>query len=344
MKSILLVLLVVGAVALGVFWLGPSRKPAQTPAEIARLKTELAQKEQQIQQLESDQKRAEGQVRELAKLSDEIASQSLAREAALSNAVAQAATGKAGGTNGTAGEEGGGLGKMLAGMMKDPEMRKMIRDQQSMAMNQLYDPFVKRMNLTPEEAGKFKEILANSMEGGLEMASSMFGGGGATNRAELLKSVADQQKVHEAEMKTLLGEERYAQYQDYQQTVGERAQLNQFRQQFSGADGISEEQTETLLTMMREEKKNVAATTGTAFPGQNSTDMQAMLKEDQMQKLLAAQETVNQNVYARAGQVLTPSQLASFATYQTNQLQILRMGLNMARRFMGEGSEAAAPK
>jgi hypothetical protein len=338
MKKLLAILALAGILTAAVIWLIPSRPSAPPPPQVDQLKAELAEREQKIQELEAERKRAETQVRELARLSDDIAAQNLAREAALSNALATRDTARAETTSTNA---EGGFGKMLAGIMKDPEMRKMIREQQSAALNQLYEPLIKRLQLTPEEAQKFSDILAGGMESGMELASSMFGGGDATNRTALAKSIAAQQEEQKNQMKALLGEERYAQYEDYQQTVGERAQLSQFRQQM-GAGAINDDQAEALLGIMREEKKNVAATSGTAFPGQNSADIDAMLKEGQVEKLLAAQETVNQNVYARAGTVLSPEQLASFGKHQTNQLQMMRMGLNMARRFMG--SDGTPPK
>jgi hypothetical protein len=345
MKKILIVFFAIGTLAVGAVWLVQSRKSAErTPAEVEQLKAELAKKEQQVQELEAARQQAETQARNLAQLSDDIAAHARDRELALSNQVVVKETAiQQSATNAGGQKAEGGFGKMLGDMMKDPEMKKMIRQQQGLMMGQLYEPFIKRLNLSPTEAGQFKEILLGGMESGMEMATSMFGGS-TTNRAEMLKTVAEQQKEQEAKMKALLGDERYAQYQDYQQTVGERAQLNQFRQQFSGADAISEAQTEALLNMMREEKKSVAASAGTTFPGQNPSDMQALLKDGQTEKLIEAQEQVNQNVYARAGEVLNPTQLESFARYQTNQLQMLRMGLNMARKFMGDGNAADAAK
>ena len=246
--------------------------------------------------------------------------------------------------SGKADDSKSGLGGMLSGMMKDPEMRKLIRDQQAMVMEQLYSPLLKKLNLAPEQSEKFKEILANGMESGMEMASSMFGGG-STNRAEMGKAIAAQQKAQEQQMKDLLGEQGFAQYKEYQETVGERAQLNQFRQQF-GDQGINDDQTEKLLALMREEKKNMTATMGTQFPGQNPGDMDAFMKEGQLEKLMEAQQNVNQNVYARAGEILNPEQMASFGKFQTNQLMMMRMGLSMARKFMGgeNAGQEQAPK
>ncbi|HWV98432.1 MAG TPA: hypothetical protein VNZ64_01945 [Candidatus Acidoferrum sp.] len=90
--------------------------------------------------------------------------------------------------------------------------------------------------------------------------------------------------------------------------MGERTQLNLFKQQ-TGADlGLSDQQTAQLLSFMKEEKKNVAATGGQPLggAGQDQAGLQAMLSEEQGQKLLQSQETVNQRIYERAQAMLSP--------------------------------------
>ncbi len=94
---------------------------------------------------------------------------------------------------------------------------------------------------------------------------------------------------------------------------------------------------------MRQEKKNLTATKGTEFPGQKPGDMEALMKEGQLEKLMEAQAGVNQNVYSRASEILSPEQLASFGKFQTNQLMMTRMGLSMARKFMGGEDKGQTP-
>ena len=97
---------------------------------------------------------------------------------------------------------------------------------------------------------------------------------------------------------------------------------------------------------MKEEKQAVATATGQPAPGagQNVENMQAMFSGEGTEKLLQSQETVNQRVYERAREVLSAEQLGAFGKFQTNQLQMMRMGMSMARKFMApEKTEGAAP-
>jgi hypothetical protein len=56
---------------------------------------------------------------------------------------------------------------------------------------------------------------------------------------------------------------------------------------------------------------------------------------------MESQETINQRVYDRARNLLTPAQLDSFGTFQTNQLQMMRMGMSMAKKMFAPGKETA---
>src|SRR6266581_741749 len=68
--------------------------------------------------------------------------------------------------------------------------------------------------------------------------------------------------------------------------------------------------------------------------------MQAMFSGEGADKFFQNQEVVNQRVYERAREVLSADQLGAFGKFQTNQLQMMRMGMSMARKFMAPGKTA----
>jgi hypothetical protein len=214
-----------------------------------------------------------------------------------------------------------------------------------MMMDQLYAPLLKQLGLTPEESAKFKDLLADNMSKATEKASSLFSGLSATNHAELASAMAADQKTFDEQVKSLLGDDRYAQYKDYQLTVGERTQLNLFRQQTGTDNPLSDQQTEQLLTLMKEEKQNASANGQTLSGlGQDQAGLQAMLSDEQAEKLLQSQQDISQRVYDRARSILSPEQMDSFGTFQTNQLQMMRLGIGMARKLMAPAkTEAGAP-
>src|SRR6185503_18441297 len=114
---------------------------------------------------------------------------------------------------------GKGMGEMLGKMMKDPAMREMMREQQKAMINMMYSGLFKDLKLSPEEKDKLKELLTDSQMKNIEAAQGMFGGKeGETEDAT--KQIADSKKQTDAEIKALLGDERFAQYQEYQKSVG----------------------------------------------------------------------------------------------------------------------------
>lgn len=334
MKNALLILLAASTLVLGVVCAVQWRQLGKQRTQLAALRSEVEQKTREVAELQSSQELLSRQRREALEQAADLAAK-LQTERLAGATLAGRAAAAAEAPDRPAAKGKRGLGDFFSKMMGDPEMRKMIRESQRATLDQLYGPLFKQMGLTPEETERFKELMLDQTMRGAERAQSLFAGG-LTNRAEMLATVTAEQKAFEEELRQFLGETRYAQFQEYQQTVGERAQLSQLRQRLTGENALSDAQAEQLLALMKEEKKSVAAELGQAFPspGQDAANMEAMFSEEGVEKLLRAQETVNQRVLERARGVLSEAQLSAFAAFQTNQLQLMRMGMNMARRFM----------
>jgi hypothetical protein len=344
MKTTVFVLLAAATILLGALCIVQWQKGNERPAQINTLRAEVEQKSAEVAELQAAAKQARQQHEELTAQAEELAAQLQARQLAETNLTALASTNPPPVSEGEKPDEKkGGLGNMLSKMMQDPDTRKFIRDQQRMMMDQLYAPLIKKMGLTPDEAAKFKDLLADNTVKASEKASSMFGDLASTNRAAMLETLTAQQKTFDEQLKAFLGDERYAQYKDYQDTAAERMQLNAFKQQAGSDYPLNDQQTEALLAFMKEEKKNVAATTGLPLGDSNKdpAKLQALLSEDKMSELLQAQDTISQRVYERARTILSPDQLEAFGRFQTNQMQMMRMSMNMARRMFAPDQSAA---
>jgi len=344
MKNIIILLLAATTITLGVVCVVQSRKAASLQTQVAALQRESEAEAQQLEDLHRAQKRADQQRHDLMGQAEDLAAKLQARQLAedASPALAPPAPPLVSETNKPA-EEKGGLGKMISKMMQDPDTRKFIREQQRMMMDQMYGPLVKQMGLTPEEATQFKDMLADNGMKAAEQATSVFGGSGATNRTEMLSSLTAQQKSFDDQLQAFLGDARYAQYKDYQDTVGERAMLTQFKQQAGSDYNLSDPQTEALLTFMKEEKKNVAASTGLPLgdSGQGTAQLQSLMSDNNVDQYMQAQTTINQRVYDRAQTILSPDQLATLGRFQTNQLQMMRVGMGMVKTMFGPDNPTA---
>lgn len=324
--SILVASLVAGGAAL---YYVKARKLEVQHAELAAAKTAA---EERARQLETEKQRTEEQEKKLLALADELGTQlkvkaahAESNSAAVASAVAEA-TAAIQATN-----KPGGLGKMISGMLSDPDMRNFIREQQRGTMDQLYSPLVRQLGLSPEHSAQFKELLLNNMMKAADKAGAIFGTG--AEREQVMKDMAAEQKVFDEEVRAFLGDEGFQRYKEYSLTLQERAQLNAFRQlDPTGAASLNEQQTEQLLAIMAEEKKTAMAGAG-AGANQDAMAMEAMGSEAGLSKLLEMQEGVNSRVYERASTLLDQTQLNSFARFQSNQIQQMRFGLSMARKM-----------
>jgi len=335
MKNTLLIIFATATIALGAVCVLQARKVSEQKALVGTLRAEAEQQAREVADLQSSQKFLRQQSQELFDQSSQLAANLVAVQRTNAQLTSNAKFGAATDTASAGARAAKNpLGQLMAKMMDDPDMKKMIHDQQRLTLDRLYDPLMKQMGLSPEEATRFKDMLADNMLKGTEKASSLFGGDTSTNRTEMLSKLAAEQKSFDEQLKAYLGESRYAQYKDYQQTVGERSQLQQFQQQATGSgNALNEQQTEQLLAFMREAKQRVNATGGLDQP-KDAAGMQAMLSGEGLEKMLQTQEAANQQVYERARTVLSESQLAAFGTFQTNQLQMMRMGMSMAQKLL----------
>jgi len=344
MKNTTLTLLAIATIVLGTICVLQVRKASEREAVTTALRSEAEQHLREIADLQSSQKFLQQQSQELFDQSSQLAANLMARQRADAQAAAASqSNASANSTNSAARSDKNPFGQLMAKMMDDPDMKKMIRDQQRATLDRLYDPLMKQMGLSPEEAAGFKDMLADNMLKGTEKASSLFGADSSTNRTEMLSKLAAEQKSFDEELKAYLGESRYAQYKDYQQTVGERAQLQQFQQQTAGSgNALNDQQTEQLLAFMNEAKQAIP-TAGGLGQSQDAAGMQAMLSGEGIEKMLQSQEAVSQQVYERARAVLSESQLAAFGTFQTNQLQMMRLGMSMAQKLLAPEKTPGKP-
>jgi hypothetical protein len=324
-----------------------ARKSASQPTQLASLKTELDAKSQQAEEAQADRQRAEAQPDSTAGPVEVPTVQRQTRPAAMANITASGPARLVSFAEpDKPAPEKGGLAKMMSQMMSDPDSRAFLRSQQRTMMDQLYTPLIKRMGLTPEEADQFKDMLADNMMNAAGKTFSMLGAGAPTNGVPAVSSLVADQKNFDEQVKAFLGDARYAQYQQYQETSAQRMQLNAYKLQAGGDYTLTEPQTEALLTIMKEEQKNVAAASGLPV-GEMDKDpskLQALFSEGKTDQLMQVQETVMQQVYDRARHILSPDQLESFGKFQTNQLQMMRASMGMMKGlFGGEKSSASTP-
>jgi hypothetical protein len=237
----------------------------------------------------------------------------------------------------------GGMSAMMRKMMDDPAMREMMRSQQKTVMSQMYAPLFKDLQLTPEQRGKFLNLLVDNAMSSVADAGNVMQGQGA-DRTEALKSIQDRQKEMNDGMKELLGAEKFPRFEEYQKTLGERTQLDTFRQELADSESpLQEAQAAQLMAILTEEKAKVPAvlTGGSEAVGAN---LSALSSPETMNQHFQWQEDVNRRVLARAKEALNPQQLSAYGAFLRQQLDRQKLGIKMAQDLFGAprtGAEGA---
>jgi len=225
-----------------------------------------------------------------------------------------------------------GFGNMMENMMKDPDFMKAVSEQQAQVLKTQYAPLIKQLNLTPDQRDAFYKVLTDNVTNAMAQGLAMFSG---TNNAGAASAAATAQKTMQEQMRSLLGDSGYTQFQDFQTSLPDRMMFDQLKTGFSD-NPLSDDQQQRLLQLMIAERRNsttaVDPATGRTFtpPAGNSTA--------QMEQTVQIQEQLNQRVYEQAATFLTPTQMQSLGNSQSNFLNMTKISMTMAKKFMGTNS------
>ena len=351
MQKILIGILALGTIALGIVCVIQTKQlramQEQVRAtEVPRGAEADAQQAQatRLKDLERANQQLERQVQQFASVTTTLRSNETRQSSNVTAWAEQMRAAKQGAGAGGGGEGGEGLfgkdvGDMLGKMMKDPAMREMMREQQKVAINMMYSGLFKDLKLSPDEKDKLKTLLTDSQMRNIENAQGIFGEKKEGADEDVQKLTADSKKQTDADIKALLGGERFAQYEDYQKNIGERMQLDQFKTRLETENlALQDQQSAQLLQIMKEEKAAVPPVIPT-----DNTEMprKELMTAENLDKQMAWMEDYNRRVSDRVGQVLTPEQMKQYKDFQDQQLSMQKLGLNMARQMFGSGKTTA---
>ncbi len=238
----------------------------------------------------------------------------------------------------TKADEQGGWMKNVAKMFKDPEMKKMMRSQQTMGIRMMYGDLAKELGLSTAETDKVMELIADRQMDASEKAMKAMDGAekDPAKLAEASKEAQDAVTDYDAKLKTALGPEKMAKLTEYERTLGDRMAMQQYASSFSSSgQPLDDTQRVGLLQIMTEER--LKTPTGPLDPGNKdvAASMKAMQTGEGLDKALETQRELQQRVLARAHTVLTPDQMNSLEAAQKAQLQMQEMGIKMSKQMFG---------
>jgi len=204
----------------------------------------------------------------------------------------------------------------------------------------MYSGLFKELNLSSEEKEKVTGILVDAQMKNVENAQGIFGEKKDGASEDTAKLYVEAKKQTDAQLTALLGEERFAQYEDYQKNIGERMQIDQLKTKMAAENlPLQDEQMARLLQVMKEEKAAVPPvipTDNTQVPNKE------LFTAENLDKQMQWMAEYNRRVLDRAGQILSPEQLKQYQEFQEQQATMQKFGWNMARQMLG-GEKSSNP-
>jgi RNA polymerase sigma factor (sigma-70 family) len=211
----------------------------------------------------------------------------------------------------------GTKGNAMAEMLKDPNMLEAMRPVQLATAKMMYGPLVKQLNLSPEQADKFYDIIVDNGLKGLEAMQS----GKPSASANEMKSM-------ESDLQSLLGDTGLAQYKDYTQNdMAGQSMLTAMKNDFADHP-LSDTQQQQLLQAMKTARQSATANNPLGASPGNPSDQTAI-----MNQTLQQQEQINQTVLQQAAAFLSPDQLQTLGASQSNMIAMQKAMAPMMQKM-----------
>jgi hypothetical protein len=225
-------------------------------------------------------------------------------------------------------------------LMKDPDYREAMHAQQKVMLMRGNPDVGKDLDLTAEQVDRlFGTLAEQSLRGMDNMGAFQWNEQpDAAKMQELNRKQMEQQRANEAELKAVLGEAKYREWQDYQASMGPRMEASRLRTSLASAGlPLDEHQVKPLVKALQEHQNKVLREI-TAREGANqllphgSIVSSATFVGDSVQIMQDSTEVMakSQRQQREAlAQILTPEQLKVIEDEQNTELQMQRAQLRI---------------
>jgi hypothetical protein len=234
-----------------------------------------------------------------------------------------------------------------AALMRDPEYRDAMLAQQKMGVRQANPNLVRDLDLAPEQADRLFSTLAEQQMRSMENNVPVMWGEqpDPAKVQEFQRKMLDQQRANETEIKRVLGDQKFREYQEYQSLSGVRWEADAVRTTLANAGvPLDENLTKPLLKSLQEQQQKMLQQMAAAAPGTNQffapgVGVSAAMSSDnsvanmlKMQEQALEYQAQHQKRQREAlARVLTPEQLKVIEDEHNSQLQMQRAQLRIMR-------------
>jgi len=209
-------------------------------------------------------------------------------------------------------------------MFKSPAGKEMMRASmraEGLAVARSYAKLFADLHLTPEQTASMKDLMINRTMATADMLTAAISGQAdpAQLQAQAVQAKAEQTAI-DGQIKQLLGDDNYTQYQAYGNTLSERMVVTQVAAQLADSPrAVGADQEQQLFDAMVEERQNFKFTSDLSDPSKLKGDLASYYTDDNKQRYLQELEQLSQRYLARAQSILSPDQLAAFQSSLASQ-------------------------
>lgn len=343
MKNLTIGLLLLATVVCGSLYLYQTHKATQAETTAGALQQKVSDLQSSVDEQDQQKTRLREQVEQArADTAAKIAEAAHIRETLQKGLATQGQNAAADST----GQTNLKPSNPLAEMFKNPEMKEMIKTQQKTALSAMidknYGKLLSDLHLTREQSASLKDLILNKQLAAADIGMSMFSGDqDPTNRAAMVQQVKTASDTADGQIKQLLGDDGFTQFQTYEKSIGERMALSGFKDQLgSGPTALSDGQEQQLIQVMTQERQNFKFTTDLSDKSSLTGDFATMFTEDKMNGYVQELGQLNQQYLARAQTILSPDQYTAFEKYLNTQQAMQKMGIQMAVKMFAPAKPA----
>jgi hypothetical protein len=231
-------------------------------------------------------------------------------------------------------------GKRQQRLLKSPEFRKALRIQQRQVIENAYRDLPKVLNLSPEQADRVFDLLADQGVRTLEQQWSY--SADRTERASLQDMNRERRKQNDAEMAKLLGEANTNRLNEFRASFESRNEVSTLRNELAGAsEPLREDQIEPMVSLVYVEQQRMDQEMQDLTASNSPGAADPSFERKRSEIAIAA----NQRIVESANSLLTSVQLAALKDlYRRQRLQMEAQNEMNRLRFEAMTSDAPAAK
>jgi hypothetical protein len=227
-----------------------------------------------------------------------------------------------------------GSSSPLSKVTADPASVKMLREQQKMGMGILYKGFAQSAKLTPEQAQKLNDLLADHI---MENVGHVTTALRDKPTVEQMNEVfAGQDATLQVQVQQLLGDDGLAKYQDYTQRLLSSLSADQFKGMLTGPDAAKNEKASQLAQAVQASVQEALA--GAGLPADYQPlpilDFRNIVSEQQGEQALKLLGDIYQRTATRGSSFLSAEELVKFQEFSSTAINNNRTALALNRSMM----------